>query len=74
MKRIVQQRLTALLEKESTGIRRLEPLLLFAGEHDPNTVSGVSRISSKLNQPFSRLHPARAIGQDSASCRSPRPI
>jgi hypothetical protein len=28
-KRIVQQRLTASLENESTGIRRLEPLLLF---------------------------------------------
>jgi hypothetical protein len=34
-KRTVQQRLTASLENESTGIRRLEPLLLFAGEDDP---------------------------------------
>jgi hypothetical protein len=53
-KRIVQQRLTASLENESTGIRRLEPLLLFAGEDDPNTTSGVSRISSKLNYNLSR--------------------
>jgi hypothetical protein len=29
-------------------------LLLFAGEDDPNTVSGVSRISSKLNYNLSR--------------------
>jgi hypothetical protein len=48
-KRIVQQRLTASLENDSTGIRRLELLLLFAGDDDPNTTSGVSRISSKLN-------------------------
>jgi hypothetical protein len=53
-KRIVQQRLTASLENESTGIRRLEPLLLFAGEDDPNTVSGVSMLSSKLNYNLSR--------------------
>jgi hypothetical protein len=53
-KRIVQQRLTASLENESTGIRRLEPLLLFAGEDDPNTVSGVPMLSSKLNYNLSR--------------------
>jgi hypothetical protein len=53
-KRIVQQRLTASLENESTGIRRLEPLLLFAGEDDPSTASGVPKISSKLNYNLSR--------------------
>jgi hypothetical protein len=53
-KRIVQQRLTASLENESTGFRRLEPLLLFAGENDPNTVSEVPIIASKLNYSLSR--------------------
>jgi hypothetical protein len=33
----------------STGIRRLEPPLLFAGKDDPNTVSRVPMVSSKLN-------------------------
>jgi hypothetical protein len=42
------------LENESTGIRRLEPLLLFAGEDDPNTVSGVPMLSSKLDYNLSR--------------------
>jgi hypothetical protein len=53
-KRIVQQRLAASLENKSTGIRRLEPLLLFAGEDDPSTVSRVPMISSKLNYNLSR--------------------
>jgi len=49
VKRIVQQRLAASLENESTGIRRLEPLLLFAGEDKHYTVSRAPIISSKLN-------------------------
>jgi len=53
-KRIVQQRLMASLENESTGIRRLEPLLLFAGEDDPNAGSRVPMLSSKLNYNLSR--------------------
>ena len=52
-KRIVQQRLMAWLENESTGICRLEPLLLFAGE-DANAASGVPMLSSKLNYNLSR--------------------
>jgi hypothetical protein len=50
----VQQRLTASLENKSIGIRRLEPLLLFASEDDPNITSRVSRILSKLNYNLSR--------------------
>ena len=50
----MQHRLTASLENESTGIRRLEPLLLFAGEDDPNTDSGVPKLSSTLNYILSR--------------------
>jgi hypothetical protein len=53
-KRIVQQRLTASLDNESTGIRRLELLLLFAGEDDLNTIAGVPLISTKLNYNLSR--------------------
>ncbi|KAF2123825.1 hypothetical protein P153DRAFT_401718 [Dothidotthia symphoricarpi CBS 119687] len=48
-KRIVQQRLAASLDNETTGIRKLEPLLLFAGEDDPGAANGVPMISSKLN-------------------------
>jgi hypothetical protein len=49
-KRIVQQRLTASLENESTGIRRLELLLLFADDDDPNTTSGVSTKKNNVNR------------------------
>jgi hypothetical protein len=62
-KRIVQQRLTALLKNENTGIRRLKLLLLFAGENDANIVSGKRRKSSKLNYNLSRdfLPPAPSV-------------
>ncbi|KAH6876297.1 hypothetical protein BKA58DRAFT_138701 [Alternaria rosae] len=48
-RRVVQHRLAASLENESTGIRRLEPLLLFAGEDDPSAIHPVPMISSKLD-------------------------
>jgi hypothetical protein len=37
-----------------TGIRKMEPLLLFAGEDDPLALDGVPKLSSKLNYNLSR--------------------
>lgn len=51
---VVRHRLAASLENESTGIRRLEPLLLFAGEDDPTAINPVPMISSKLDFNLSR--------------------
>lgn len=53
-RRVVQHRLAASLDNESTGIRRLEPLLLFAGEDDPSAIHPVPMISSKLDFNLSR--------------------
>ena len=53
-RRVVQHRLAASLDNESTGIRRLEPLLLFAGEDDPSATNPVPMISSKLDFNLSR--------------------
>ncbi|USP79613.1 hypothetical protein yc1106_06887 [Curvularia clavata] len=52
--RVLQHRLAASLDNETTGIRRLEPLLLFAGEDDPSAIYPVPMISSKLNFNLSR--------------------
>lgn len=52
--RVVKHRLAASLDNESTGIRRLEPLLLFAGEDDPGAANAVPLISSKLDFNLSR--------------------
>ncbi|KAF1357509.1 hypothetical protein EJ07DRAFT_127875 [Lizonia empirigonia] len=53
-RRVVQHRLAASLDNESTGIRRLEPLLLFAGEDDPSAIHPVPMVSSKLDFNMSR--------------------
>jgi len=53
-RRVVQHRLAASLDNESTGIRRLEPLLLFAGEDDSIAIDPVPMISSKLDFNLSR--------------------
>jgi hypothetical protein len=72
-KRIVQQRLTASLENESTGIRRLEPLLLFDGEDDPSTLSGVPMISTKFNYNLSRdFLPPAPSGKNLARLSQPQ--
>jgi hypothetical protein len=69
----VQQRLTASLENESTGIRRLELLLLFAGEDDPSTSSGVAMISTKLNCNLSRdFLPPAPSGKNLARLSQPQ--
>ncbi|KAF2818283.1 hypothetical protein CC86DRAFT_375891 [Ophiobolus disseminans] len=73
-KQIVSQRLAASLENESTGIYKLEPLLLFAGEDDPHTLNGVSMISKKLNTNLSRdFLPHTPPGKSLRALSQPQP-
>ena len=52
--RVVQFRLAASLDNEITGIRRLEPLLLFAGEDASIAINPIPMISSRLDFNLSR--------------------
>ncbi|KAF1841288.1 uncharacterized protein K460DRAFT_294130 [Cucurbitaria berberidis CBS 394.84] len=73
-RRIVQTRLAASLENESTGIRKVEPLLLFAGEDDPTALNAVPRLSSKLNFNLSRdFLPPVPPGKDLVRLSQPQP-
>jgi hypothetical protein len=53
-KRIVGTRRAASYDNESTGIRKVEPLLLIAGEDDPLTLFGVPKLTKKLNLNLAR--------------------
>ncbi|KAH8704388.1 hypothetical protein GQ44DRAFT_778156 [Phaeosphaeriaceae sp. PMI808] len=73
-KHIVEYRLTASLENEITGIRLMEPLLLFAGEGDPTANNRVPLLSTKLGLNLSRdLLPTPPLGKTLPRLTQPQP-